>query len=118
MLKIGDEFQKIIIDSGENENGRWIKHADGSMICYGYVIVDEAINITAGALYRTNVQVGTFPEAFIEEPTVVLTPQAAINFAYTVNLPTTTNFQFFALAYTSQSSASRRVHYIAIGKWK
>jgi hypothetical protein len=118
MLKIGEEFQKIIIDSGNNENGNWIKYVDGTMICSGYIIVDEAIDITAGALYRTNVQVGTFPEAFIESPTVVLTPRAAINFAYLVNAPTTTNFQFFALAYTSQSSASRRVYYIAIGKWK
>lgn len=112
-------FVGSIRGGAADENGEWIKYADGTMICSGYAIVTDPITITAGALFRTESQYWEFPKAFITLPAVNLTAQSAINFAYLNGAPTVNGFNFYCLTTSSiSSSASRRVYYIAIGKWK
>jgi hypothetical protein len=61
-----------IVESGSNDNGSYIKFADGTMICILEIEVsDQAINLQYGdtALY-TGRRTWTFPAAFTQKPSV------------------------------------------------
>lgn len=98
-----------IIDEGTDENGTYIKYKSGKMICYAYV------------------QTGTrdYPQQFIENPLIVVTPVYSNDSTMHISQATTTTTQitinsFWANISNSlwQQDLNINVNYLAIGKWK
>lgn len=62
----------VIVESGSNANGTYIKFGDGTMICYYKTTVyDQAINSAYGSLF-IGTRNWTFPEPFISAPFVTI----------------------------------------------
>ena len=116
-----------IVESGENENGRWTKWSDGTMICemqksvsdlktsstwgtglyYGYAFDNEPIN---------------FPEAFIEKPTIHIDADLNETTQFAMiggcSYVTETYIQRISLVRGTEATISPILHITAIGKWK
>lgn len=104
-----------IIDSGSNANGKYVKFADGTMICYVDAYVSKAVNVAQGAVFTEAVTV-TFPATFFTPPIV----SSNFNGGYYVigtSLNPVTNDSVTILLYTATSlTVSGGLHIIAIGR--
>jgi len=117
--------EKIVglIESGSNENGDYIKFADGTMICtLDITVTDQAIDKSYGSsgLYTGN-RTWTFPFEFIEAPNV-----SCSRFTWgtgaswgTSGSSTNTRVTLFGIDALSRASGTEtKISAIAIGKWK
>lgn len=109
-----------IVESGSNENGSWVKFADGTMICRHTITTNEQ-NTTAHYQNST----WNYPIAFIEIPTVIATPnnwstnavmikvnpRATLCSVLQQHLNTTGTLAFL-------DRVGDEVNLVAIGKWK
>jgi hypothetical protein len=60
----------VIVESGSNANGTYIKFGDGTMICWIRMsVTDQAINQAYGSLF-IGTRNWTFPAEFLNPPTV------------------------------------------------
>lgn len=59
---------KLVIETGSNANGKWIKYADGTMICTKNVSAVVNINTAVGNLFYGAVELGDYPQNFIDSP--------------------------------------------------
>ena len=113
-----------IVESGSNENGNYVKYADGTMICYRTYTYTVNVTTSWGSLYYgNNYDVITFPAQFIEKPHLQLS-------AYNTNLSfwlasyTITNIytDYFSgitvLRPTPEQGVEVVIRALAIGKWK
>lgn len=130
-----------VVESGENSNGRYIKFADGTMICQGSKTFTSVACTTAyGGLYRSNAgnQMNDFPVEFYDIPIVNFgvtngsasgynsnTGPIVIVFMKTntdttnVFVPTKTNPGRVSIAVgASQTIPTITISYTAIGRWK
>lgn len=119
-----------IVESGSNDNGTWIKWADGTMVIrQSKVHSSSTINTTDGNIYRGNL--GTmpdFPVEFIEAPDVFLTLTNAFKLIVAGQEGNPTTKRAFdyegnpALigveSATIQTCENVKVNLLAIGKWK
>lgn len=109
-----------IIESGSNSNGTYIKYSDGTMICYNSKQVTEQVTSTWGALYVSQqVSLGTFPQAFINIPTlnVYCSGNQSIMIV-AAGAATTTDAGKIQLARADSATVTTNIGYIAIGRWK
>ena len=112
-----------IIESGSNDNGRWIKYSDGTMICYASVL--REINFySSGSSYtgETTSKI-TFPQQFAETPRVTMNTQHDGDYYYCIVygfLRDKTSITKITFLRTSSPNAAVEIPfaYIAIGKWK
>ena len=107
-----------VVESGSNNNGNYIKYADGTLICRGIANITITTN-TWGSIHACD-WTGTisFPMTFTEKPTV---NAVATNFsgAITKVLATTNAITAISLLRGSEgTSITYDIDYIAIGKWK
>jgi len=66
----GWQLVNAVYEAGSNTNGNYRKYADGTMICWNQISVqDQAINSTYGSLYQGTRTI-TFPAEFITDPVV------------------------------------------------
>jgi len=104
---------------GENSNGKYIKYADGTMICTGVKSFTGA-NFTTqnGAVYipATSPSIN-FAQQFIENPVVTLTAFNRANGVYESGLSTSL-VAIWPFAFSSITNVNYSIHYIAIGRWK
>lgn len=130
-----------VVESGENSNGRYIKFADGTMICQGSkTFTSVACTSAYGGLYRSTAsnQMNDFPVEFYNIPIVhfgVTEGSSSGNNATTGPIvmvflktntdstnqyvPTKTNPGRVSIAVgSSQTLSSITVSYTAIGRWK
>ena len=115
-----------IVESGSNANGSWTKWADGTMIINKTVLGTANITNAWGSLYISNdINLGDFPVAFIEKPTVVVSPQTQTGTQYmltgqgTSGYGTETNAGNVALVRpNSRTGVDYRLEVMAKGKWK
>jgi len=102
-----------IIESDTNENGRYIKLIDGTLICYNIV---PATYANTNTWYEV---ITDFAYDFISYPNVTLTVRESGN--RTINV---TYYHYFTnrigIKYNSQNNAggTSNISYIAIGRWK
>ena len=63
-----------ITESGSNQNGTYIKYADGTMICTKKIVTQQQINVAFGSLYETSntVNFGNYAMPFISKPDTIL----------------------------------------------
>ena len=124
--KYVDDSINGIVESGSNTNGSWTKWADGTMIINKTVLGTANITKAWGSLYISNdINLGDFPVAFIEKPTVVVSPQTQTGTQYmltgqgTSGYGTETNAGNVALVRpNSRTGVDYRLEVMAKGKWK
>lgn len=118
-----------VVESGSNNNGSWIKFADGTMICKFTQIINVAVTNAWGSLYGGKFSVHDYPQEFIDIPEVSITLVANNDGNYggwignnggTDDIrPTKKNIgEFVMLRPTTTSNGNYKVQVIAIGKWK
>ena len=107
------------IESGSNANGRYIKYADGTMICWKQVSYNGAVNDASGALYASsNIDLGNFPIAFIEEPNIQVSASALGLMSGARNASASSAGITNLYRTTSVASMFFVVKVFAIGRWK
>lgn len=117
-----------IVESGSNENGNWIKYADGTMICTNRYFIQTKGNTTtqSGALYvSSEIQGKSFPVSFISRPEIFFNFENAtwgdknIISIKTIEYPTSSVAPSIQLVSTiSSTNTAINFEYLAIGKWK
>lgn len=112
-----------IIEQGSNVNGRFVKYADGTMICWYYGTTSYAINSASGTgVFNSTLVSLTFPVAFSANSAVPVVTPAAISptgyYSWAATEPGAANVTTCALRLVSPSgSATAYFSYIAIGRW-
>lgn len=106
-----------IIESGSNANGRYIKYADGTMICYnGFTIASIDVNITKSmGGYRSSGPDQTLPASFIDSSYSIVTQTG--DYESKAQFSTTVFFHFGLNSINSITATNVKCYYIAIGKW-
>ena len=118
-----------VVENGSNDNGSWIKFADGTMICRFTQIINLTVNTAWGSLYGGKFSVHDYPQEFIDIPEASITLVANNDGNYggwignnggTDDIrPTKKNIgEFVMLRPTTTSNGNYKVQVIAIGKWK
>lgn len=125
MQAIKDLNEKIagIVESGSNDNGSWVKYADGTMIQWG--TYDTGLtNFTTefgSVFYNQSYSTINFPLAFVDIPSIVINQELGgyLGGNTVGGLPTKTNFRVYL--YTARSATLTRnatIYWQAIGRWK
>lgn len=114
---------RLIIESGTNDNGSWIRFSDGTLICYGRRAFSN-VNITTvwGSVYETATKYdfGNFPHQFIDTP-ILSMEQIDGTTVYRETIGGTGRSNLGSTWFNSpvqKSGASFVFGYIAIGRWK
>ena len=114
-------YAGVIVESGSNDNGSWIKYSDGTMICYKSTgEIDMNITTSWGSLYEGNISVGNFPAEFIETPTISVTPFSSGMLIEQggIDASKTSWGNITGVRPNSVENVKARFHLMAIGKWK
>lgn len=117
--------KSVIVDSGSNENGNWVKWADGTMIVSQEYFDTKNTYVTMGSLKRVGLKAPPdFPQEFKEPPIVQITLQHAW-LAWLMGIEgnaTTTNAtgkELIPIASAETITVTDvKIHILAIGKWK
>lgn len=127
-IEFDNELKKLkqeIIDtlnitSGSNENGSWVKYPDGTMICYMSVTAEVTFNNVWYAEYSGTMDLGYFPQRFVEVPNVQLSNHStsAVTFQNYVLLPTEAHPGSALLTRPISDTTDVTIDIMAIGKWK
>lgn len=109
-----------IVETGNNNNGNYIKFIDGTMICYKSVSNSCAMTSGWGSLYEGSMSLGSWPVSFISTPQVQVTNNSTIGamiegFGST---PTTTSAGSIYLVRPTSATYTVTINIFGIGKWK
>ena len=122
---IVNAINEVIVESGSNSNGSWIKYSNGTLIQYGEYTQSSANTTTAlpSGGYRSSGYNVDFPIEFYEIPgtiNVVSSGGLIDNGVILANANTTKTY--FQILWWSVSAIStvqaHKATWIAIGKWK
>ncbi|MFG0400559.1 hypothetical protein [Pseudomonas sp. zjy_11] len=113
----GALFQK-----GSNANGEYVRLADGTQICWGF------ISLPAASMLGTATGTATFPAVFSVAPKVIYSPDGAVGTgsqadvgaaAYNGTYTSITNsgWALYSYIYRLATIFPVRFSYIAIGRW-
>ena len=102
-----------IIERGSNDNGEYVKYADGTQICTFSASITT--DIEDGAGYRGLVQGVTYPASFVATPSVSVT--AVDNLSWAGGCSAVSNNSVTLRAYTFIEDRAFVVRCIAIGRW-
>lgn len=114
-------YAGVIVESGSNDNGSWIKYSDGNMICRKTTgEISMSITTPWGSLYESNVSLGNFPAEFIETPTISVTPfgSGMLIEQGGIDASKTSWGNATCVRPNSVENVKARFHLMAIGKWK
>ena len=116
------KHKDFMFESGENDNGKWIKYNDGTMICWGYRSFSNlSIQNAWGALYETASEhnLGDFPQTFINTPELFTNTRNGSTIFTERLLPTRSSLgSTWFYCPVSRTNESFIMSYFAIGKWK
>lgn len=105
-----------VVESGSNDNGSYIKFADGTLICMG-----DTMDVLTSAIAEAQFLV-TYPIPFVNYPSVTISNVYSYyrDLILSVAAPTPSNFKvnWFKQSGTAGENSNIRVYWIAIGKWK
>lgn len=105
-----------IIEQGSNSNGRYVRFADGTQICWGTIASRSIAMTTAyGAVYRYASQiVFNFPAAFVgDNPTILSSCSNAITISHGSSLTQ----GFYYLCHPLSFTQNLTDIWFAIGRW-
>lgn len=106
-----------LIGSGSNTSGRYIKYADGTMICWRMFATTQTTNRASGAVFQSDVVNVTFPQEFASKP--VMNPcsefvAGIVGWGWGDSKTTSTGELRLI---SGANNAQGKVGYIAIGRW-
>lgn len=117
-----------IIQRGSNNNGDFVRYADGTQFCYATLNLGNATDYGNGTfdnLFRTNIQNWSYPAAFIEPPlisgsgtiasTVGNARRMVLSFRFVTETQTDA-IQAFRVG-ANNESADCTAYMVAIGRW-
>lgn len=110
-----------IVESGSNNDGKWIKYSDGRLITMHKVTRNLARTATWGNMYESTTQadLGNYPMAFKDIPFVYVTLHEKNALLEAVQFSSANNAgKVYILAPTSSESADYTFQVLAIGRWK
>ena len=112
-----------VIESGSNENGSYIKYADGTLICRGMANITVPITYSGyyGFCRLTQEYTPTFPYEFVDNQyNITLTSDTFGYFSAIVTGMTASTFSFRGCTHNQSdyNPGAGKFHYIAIGRWK
>lgn len=110
-----------IVESGSNNDGKWIKYSDGRLITMHKVTRTLARTSTWGNMYESTTQadLGNYPMAFKDIPFVYVTLHEVNASLEAVQFSSANNAgKVYILAPTSSESADYTFQVLAIGRWK
>lgn len=110
-----------IVESGSNNDGKWIKYSDGRLITMHKVTRNLARTATWGNMYESTTQadLGNYPMAFKDIPFVYVTLHETNALLEAVQFSSANNAgKVYILAPTSSESADYTFQVLAIGRWK
>lgn len=116
---VGIVSSGAIFETGSNANGNYIRFADGTQICFGFVTRACAVTNVTGSLFYGYAATITFPAAFIASPTFICQSYSAGVLTWDGNGGSTTSIGVpMMLSSASVPSRNFTCNYLAIGKWK
>jgi hypothetical protein len=108
-----------VVDSGSNNNGSYIKYADGTMICTNRVSQVKNIDGQFEGSYFTSIDRVNFPQEFISEPYITATlEQNGSLLGFNLTSRDTTSFGAYVWKQQAKNNVTFYINYIAIGRWK
>ena len=109
-----------IVESGSNENGSYIKFADGTMICWKTYNFIENFNTAWGSVYECPEQnFGATAQTFISVPTVFgNNGNGATAILEGISETTVNSFGKCILFRPISGGADVKINLLAIGKWR
>lgn len=115
-----------IIETGSNENGKWVKWDDGTMRCSDTSYYGVTTFQTMGAMFYGYLQLKDFPKEFIEVPDIIFSHHDGGNVIclqpYGLNnggVSKTSPGGVYPISPVKiEQPCSIAVTYIAEGKWK
>lgn len=114
-------INEIVVESGSNEIGEYIKYANGRLITMHKVTRKLARTSSWGSMFESTTQadLGNYPIAFKDIPFVYVTLHDVNSTLEAVQFSTTSNAgKVFVLAPTSNASENYVFQVLAIGRWK
>ena len=115
-------YTNQIVESGSNENGDWIKYANGNLICYGSASVQSpTYSDWYGFCRTTNDITATLPTTFKDNDYKIIATSFTFGYFGMLTRTKTTNsfvFKGFTHNQSSYNPSAGTFDYIAIGKWK
>lgn len=111
-----------IVESGSNENGEYIKFANGTMICKNTqrIVGITTSNSSSSVVPKSAEQTGfTFPIEFIDRPIVLMNAcraSAWIGYSWVATTSTTQNYCIYTNVPVSDYYMD--IQYVAFGRWK
>lgn len=122
----GTSGDSSVIESGSNDNGNWIKWADGTMMCTRTIEVNSvSVSKTWGSLYYyEDLNTYSFAQEFIDIPDsfhiyfVPTTPAGCWLGNYDAPSITNKNFRKYALFRPTSNTVTGKLFVTATGKWK
>lgn len=113
-------FNEVKVESGESENGNWIKYADGTLITVHQVNAALSITKAWGSLYETTepADLGNFPSAFKHTPFVFLTLYNKDGICGSVKNATNTHAGKVYISAPTTYEQTYTIQVLAIGRWK
>lgn len=116
-------INEIVVESGTNANGSWLKYANGIMICikkvkFTHVVINDAWGSVYGTVGKVNF--GDYAQAFIEIPNVSITlADGATCFCEAFSERTKTAIgKTWLWKPVVEADGTMTFDVIAIGKWK
>ena len=112
----------VIVESGSNANGDYVRFGDGTMICMGKTSVDGKFdgNLKWGSLYYLDAPVMDYPKPFISQPYTIPVSFTTLGIMFsTYNPVTTTHTPTIELVRpVTNPKVPITIGYVAIGRWK
>lgn len=121
MSRLYNILNKLIPESGSNNNGEYVKFPDGTMICTKTVSGTNAITTPFGSWYESaEIDLGAWPQTFAEIPLAVSVSNVTyLAMPEAIKNTTTSNVgQTYLMRPNSVPSQSWQLKIMAIGKWK
>lgn len=111
------ENGRRLVDYGNNENGHWVKLADGTLICWGRDLRNIAVSTANGNIFRSNQINYTYPAAFVG-PYPQISISAFDSMTALMEIESRTAFGVMLFKGTSNSNLRTQITWQAIGRWK
>lgn len=106
-----------VVESGSNDNGDWIKYADGTMICGKHLSGKSSSSIWASPIYYQDVDNGDWANEFVSIQNVQVS-STGIQFWASIGDYTNTSAGKTRLMRPDGNSTNYNINILAIGTWK
>jgi hypothetical protein len=116
---VGVELSGHIVESGSNQNGRYVRFSDGTQICWFYGEKYISINNAYGDMYQGSINL-TYPVSYYSKPTAAIGrttygTSASWGSVSAIGAGGLT-LRFYDLY--SRSAVLTEISYLAVGRWK